>query len=165
MDAGGKGPDRVRQRSAWRRAAVITVIVFAVLLVIGGAQDGTERWHAQYGSSGTVGTLRLDKRVTHSVGKPPPIEKWTGTFIPDDGGLRRRVTLAESLPGGDDAGRPGLQVRVRLADRDSDEVYLESRSRAFTNWLEGVAVLVVGFAILGGVALWRATRRRQGEHA
>ena len=144
---------------------MIAVTVFVVLLVIGGAQDGAERWDAQYSSAGRVGTLRLDKLVSHSVGKPPPILKWSGTFTPDDGGLGRRVTLAESLPGGDEQGRRGMQVRVRLVDPDSGEVFLESRSRAFTNWLEGLAVLVVGFASLGGVALWRARSRRQDGRA
>lgn len=140
-------------------AAKVVLGIVGVLLVVGMVQDGVIRYRATH-DEGIVGTLTLERTVEISVGRPPPVESWSGTFRSEDGALLRAVRLAEELPGGDATGRPGDPVRVRWHPESPGEVFLADDSRAFRNWLEGATFLTCFFALLGVVVFIR--RRRRG---
>lgn len=135
--------------------------IVAVLYVGGMVQEGVSRYRATH-DEGIVGTLTLERTVQISVGRPPPVESWSGTFRSDDGAVGRTVRLAEELPGGDATGRPGVRVRVRWDAETPGEVVLADDSRAFRNWLESVTFLTCSFALLGFVMFLR--HRRRGTH-
>jgi hypothetical protein len=145
-----------------RSVSVITIGAFVMLLLIGAATDGVERWNIQYRGAGMTGTLRLERTVETSVGRPPPITSWAGTYTSHDGSVERFVRLGESLPD-DVAGRAGSVVPVRWQADEPDVVFLADGSRAFTNWVEGKVFLAVGGALIALVAIWRRRRHRIAE--
>lgn len=138
------------------------IIVFGVLVALGSVFDGMDRWTSVHGS-GTLGTLRLERIVTTSVGRPPSIEQWGGTFRSDDGRVETFAVLEEPLPGGDSAGAPGQEFRVRQSISDRGQVFLASDSKAFRNWVEGEFFLVVAFGLVGAVLLWVRARKRRAQ--
>jgi hypothetical protein len=142
-----------------RFVAVIAIGAVVVLLFIAAATDGVERWRVQYRDAGVTGTLRLERTVETSVGRPPPITSWAGTYTSHDGSVERFVRLGESLPD-DVAGRAGSVVPVRRQADDPDVVFLADGSRAFTNRVEGNVFLAVIAALIALAVIWR---RRRGH--
>lgn len=148
-----------------RRVGAVVLGVLAVLYVVGSAIDGVERWRVQNGDTGETGSLVLERTVRKSVGRPPGITSWAGTYSSDNGAVERFVRLGESLPD-DVAARPGSVLAVRWQEDDPEIVFLAEGSRAFTNWLESMVFLAVTlpFFLLAFV-LWRRGRARTSTGA
>jgi hypothetical protein len=103
---------------------------------------------------GVPGTLVLSEKVLVSVGRPPPITSWRGTFTSDDRSVVESVRLAEPVPSGQDFA--GARIDARWSPRTPDKGFLAD-SRAYANWAAAAIFFVVsnGLLVLVALIMWR----------